>query len=73
MFVQYYTDPVSGYVFRSLKDAIHYVETGERGQYALGPRKSRIIEMCCLEKESPVSLLSAYQRTCFILCWPLTV
>ncbi|KAK8599494.1 hypothetical protein V6N13_077415 [Hibiscus sabdariffa] len=30
----FYTDPVSGYVFRSMKDALRYVETGELGKLA---------------------------------------
>jgi len=53
--LQYYTDPVTGYVFRSLKDATRFVETGELSKYAFGPRKRSINEMYSLEKESPVS------------------
>ncbi|KAJ4849126.1 hypothetical protein Tsubulata_042101 [Turnera subulata] len=30
----FYTDPVSGYIFRSLKDALRYVESGEVGRLA---------------------------------------
>ncbi|XP_052211494.1 uncharacterized protein LOC127814199 isoform X3 [Diospyros lotus] len=35
----YYTDPVSRYVFRSLKDALRYVETGDISRCAIKPRK----------------------------------
>ncbi|XVE64206.1 hypothetical protein DITRI_Ditri07aG0082900 [Diplodiscus trichospermus] len=34
----FYTDPVSGYVFRSMKDALRYVETGELGRLAFKPK-----------------------------------
>lgn len=34
----YYTDPVSGYVFRSMKDALRYLETGELGKQAFKPK-----------------------------------
>lgn len=37
-FVQYYTDPNSGYVFRSKKDVIRYLETGEMSKYAFKPK-----------------------------------
>ncbi|KAM7531242.1 hypothetical protein LguiB_034652 [Lonicera macranthoides] len=35
----YYTDPVSGYEFRSLKDALRYLETGDINTCAIKPRK----------------------------------
>lgn len=34
----YYTDPVTGYVFRSMKDALRYLETGEVGRQAFKPK-----------------------------------
>lgn len=37
--MQYYTDPVSGYVFRSMKDVTRYLETGELGRLAFKPRE----------------------------------
>lgn len=37
----YYTDPGTGYVFRSKKDALRYVKTGELGKYAFKPRERR--------------------------------
>ncbi|XP_019156015.1 PREDICTED: uncharacterized protein LOC109152815 isoform X2 [Ipomoea nil] len=33
----YYTDPVSGYVFRSKKDAFRYIETGDISKCAMKP------------------------------------
>ncbi|XWS48432.1 hypothetical protein CRYUN_Cryun13aG0076200 [Craigia yunnanensis] len=33
-----YTDPMSGYVFRSMKDALYYDETGEHGRLAFKPK-----------------------------------
>ncbi|KAK9039930.1 hypothetical protein V6N11_015112 [Hibiscus sabdariffa] len=35
----YYTDPVSGYVFRSKTTALHYLETGEIAKTAFLPKK----------------------------------
>ncbi|XVF12473.1 hypothetical protein REPUB_Repub08aG0121600 [Reevesia pubescens] len=35
---KFYADPVSGYVFRSMKDALRYVETGEFGRLAFKPK-----------------------------------
>ncbi|XP_038684434.1 methyl-CpG-binding domain-containing protein 13-like isoform X3 [Tripterygium wilfordii] len=35
---RYYTDPVSGYVFRSMKEVSCYLESGELGPYAFKPR-----------------------------------
>ncbi|XWS37821.1 hypothetical protein CRYUN_Cryun19dG0078100 [Craigia yunnanensis] len=35
----FYTDPVSGYVFRSMKDALCYVESGELGRLASKPKE----------------------------------
>lgn len=34
----YYIDPASGYIFRSMKDAVRYVETGEIGRLAYKPK-----------------------------------
>ncbi|KAJ8771458.1 hypothetical protein K2173_026635 [Erythroxylum novogranatense] len=34
----FYTDPVSGFVFRSMKDALRYIDTGEIGRLALKPK-----------------------------------
>lgn len=37
-FLQYYIDPVSGYVFRSMKDALRYLESGDLGRLAFKPK-----------------------------------
>lgn len=37
--MQYYSDPISGYVFRSMRDALRYVQTGEPGKKAFKPRE----------------------------------
>ncbi|XP_020241385.1 methyl-CpG-binding domain-containing protein 13 [Asparagus officinalis] len=52
----YYTDPISGYVFRSFKEAKQYVKTGKPGKYAIGPRKSSAKGLYSLEKKSPPSV-----------------
>ncbi|PON62817.1 Methyl-CpG DNA binding [Parasponia andersonii] len=36
----YYTDPVTGYIFRSKKAALHYVETGEISRHVIKPKNS---------------------------------
>ncbi|CAM8893772.1 unnamed protein product [Rhodiola kirilowii] len=40
----YYTDPISGYVFRSLKDSLRYIETGEPGRLAFKPKSPDVAE-----------------------------
>ncbi|GFZ02140.1 hypothetical protein Acr_15g0007490 [Actinidia rufa] len=40
----YYTDPVSGYVFRSQKDALRYLEYGDINRCALKPKKRDELE-----------------------------
>ncbi|XP_023892364.2 uncharacterized protein LOC112004365 isoform X1 [Quercus suber] len=41
----FYTDPVSGYVFRSMKDVLRYLETGDLGRLAYKPKDNRCIDM----------------------------
>ncbi|KAF8380288.1 hypothetical protein HHK36_027770 [Tetracentron sinense] len=36
----YYTDPVTGYVFRSEKDVLRYLQTGDLGRLAIKPKQS---------------------------------
>lgn len=36
---QFYKDPVSGYIFRSKKDALRYIETGEISRSAIRPKE----------------------------------
>lgn len=40
--LQYYTDPVSGYVFRSRKDVFRYLKTGEISRHAFKPKNKCI-------------------------------
>lgn len=42
LIVQYYTDPVSHLVFRTLKSVISYLQTGEISKHAYLPRRSVI-------------------------------
>ncbi|CBI31785.3 unnamed protein product, partial [Vitis vinifera] len=34
----YYTDPVNGYIFRSMKDTLRYLKTGDPGRLAFKPK-----------------------------------
>nr|XP_019705640.1 uncharacterized protein LOC105042866 [Elaeis guineensis] len=49
---QYYTDPVNGYVFRSRKDAIQYIETGQVSKYAIKPKHLSTSGLYTSKKES---------------------
>lgn len=49
----YYADPVSGYVFRTLKDVQRYIETGEISKYAFRPGKRSLYDIYSLEGEHP--------------------
>lgn len=40
-FQQFYTDPVSGYVFRSKMDVLRYLESGDIGKCAIKPSRSQ--------------------------------
>ncbi|KAG6531352.1 hypothetical protein ZIOFF_005157 [Zingiber officinale] len=50
----FYIDPVSGYEFRSLKDAFRYIETGDIERCLCKPKKRRISDLNTCEMESPV-------------------
>lgn len=41
-FQQFYIDPVSGYVFRSKKDVMRYLESGDIGKCAFKPSRRQI-------------------------------
>ncbi|GKV23097.1 hypothetical protein SLEP1_g32874 [Rubroshorea leprosula] len=56
----YYTDPASGYVFRSKKDVFRYLETGEISRCAFLPKKRKIIDQKCTNDET--TPLSAAKR-----------
>ncbi|XP_058222921.1 methyl-CpG-binding domain-containing protein 13-like [Rhododendron vialii] len=53
----YYTDPVSGYVFRSVPDALRYLESGNISRCAIKPRKRH--ELSFLDEETSVKPPSA--------------
>lgn len=53
--LQYYIDPASGYIFRSKKAAIHYLETGEIGRLAFLPKNSCIDDQNLTNKDKSVS------------------
>ncbi|GMQ05314.1 hypothetical protein CsSME_00050392 [Camellia sinensis var. sinensis] len=57
----YYTDPASGYVFRSQKDALRYLETGDISSCATKPTKRDEVKF--LNGETSVSLPSAGHYT----------
>ncbi|GFZ16484.1 nucleic acid-binding, OB-fold-like protein [Actinidia rufa] len=50
---EYYTDPVSGYVFRSQKDALRYLESGDINRCALKPKKRDELEFLNGETSLP--------------------
>ncbi|XP_042467512.1 uncharacterized protein LOC122050687 [Zingiber officinale] len=50
----FYIDPVSGYEFRSLKDAFRYIETGDIERCLCKPKKRRISDLNTCEMESPL-------------------
>lgn len=56
----YYIDPASGYIFRSKKAAIHYLETGEIGRLAFLPKNSCIDDQNLTNKDK--SQLPAAKR-----------
>ncbi|ONI07006.1 hypothetical protein PRUPE_5G094800 [Prunus persica] len=48
----YYTDPVSGYVFRSKNAVMHYLETGEISRHAFKPKNKCTNELTLINDES---------------------
>lgn len=50
----YYADPVTGYVFRTLKDVQRYTETGEISRHAFRPRRKSVYDKYSLEEENPL-------------------
>ncbi|WCJ36627.1 methyl-CPG-binding domain protein 13 [Euphorbia peplus] len=58
----YYTDPVSGYVFRSMKDALRYVETGELGRLAFKPKDISSNDMELLDDEASSPAVAKKQK-----------
>ena len=54
--LQYYTDPASGYVFRSKKAVLRYLETGEIGRDAILPKNKHSDDQNLINKDKSVSL-----------------
>ncbi|PIA31452.1 hypothetical protein AQUCO_04900030v1 [Aquilegia coerulea] len=52
----YYTDPVSGYVFRSRKDVMRYLKTGKLGKYAFKPKEGELKSVKKLEAKTSNSI-----------------
>ncbi|KAI4340871.1 hypothetical protein MLD38_025669 [Melastoma candidum] len=50
----YYTDPTSGYVFRSMKDVLRYLKTGDIGRLAFKPKDKSSSELELEDGETPV-------------------
>ncbi|KAI3705796.1 hypothetical protein L1987_76038 [Smallanthus sonchifolius] len=53
---RYYTDPVTGYIFRSLRDVQRYLKTGKLGRLAIKPKVEKIEETCELKEQMGESL-----------------
>ncbi|KAI3757615.1 hypothetical protein L6452_05157 [Arctium lappa] len=53
---RYYTDPVTGYTFRSFKDVQRYLKTGEVGKLAIKPKANTKIDGTCFSENSSGSL-----------------
>ncbi|KAI4320026.1 hypothetical protein MLD38_033551 [Melastoma candidum] len=51
----YYTDPASGYVFRSMKDVLRYLKTGDIGRLAFKPKDKSSSELELEDEETPVT------------------
>ncbi|OMO79474.1 Methyl-CpG DNA binding protein [Corchorus capsularis] len=56
----YYTDPATGYVFRSKKDALRYIETGEISKRAFLPKENHCDDQNLINNEK--SQLPAAKR-----------
>lgn len=59
-FLQYYTDPASGYVFFSLEDALCYLETGDFDKCTIKPKKRD--KLGFFNEDTSVSVR--------LTCWP---
>lgn len=66
--LQYYTDPRSGYVFRSKQDVLRYLESGEISRHAFKPKKSCINNEELINSEISVSLHLAWCFSKWMLC-----
>ncbi|KAI3453683.1 hypothetical protein Pfo_010346 [Paulownia fortunei] len=67
----YYTDPVSGYVFRSKLDALRYLKTNDIGSCACRPKKRELDDLNLITNDIPSSnpaheKLSGHKRQLFL-------
>lgn len=57
MRIQYYTDPVHGYIFRSKKDVIRYLQTGETSKHTIKPKSMCTNDLKLTDDEIAVSAI----------------
>ena len=69
--LQYYTEPVTGYVFRSLKDCVRYINTGQISKHAFLPKNKQKSNTSSSDMESSVSLEAIYFIYCSLCLLPL--
>ncbi|XP_073027619.1 uncharacterized protein [Primulina eburnea] len=50
----YYTDPVTGYMFRSKNDALRYLKTSDIGSCAVKPKMRELGDLTLMQNKSPV-------------------
>ncbi|XP_073028111.1 uncharacterized protein [Primulina eburnea] len=50
----YYTDPITGYMFRSKSDALRYVETSDIDSCAIKPKKRELGDLMLIKEKIPV-------------------
>ncbi|XP_073307686.1 uncharacterized protein [Primulina huaijiensis] len=50
----YYTDPITGYMFRSKNDALRYLETSDIGSCAIKPKKRELGDLMLIKEKIPV-------------------
>uniref|UniRef100_A0A452XC52 MBD domain-containing protein n=3 Tax=Aegilops tauschii TaxID=37682 RepID=A0A452XC52_AEGTS len=58
----YYTDPVSGYEFRSLKDVQRYIESGDISKCNVRPKKRTAQDACITQNQDYTGTSSEYAR-----------
>lgn len=58
----YYTDPVRGYVFRSKKEVIHYLQTGETSRHTIKPKSMGANDLMLINDEIAASPSSATKK-----------
>ena len=71
--LQYYTDPASGYVFRSKKAVLRYLETGEIGRDAFLPKNNHSDDQNLINKDKSVSLHLASACSCYVYFHPNSI